>query len=701
MFAYPVGPHKDVRLLCRRSNLHEYSIRLDEQLLFLDRELAETLDPRDDRTSSIRSRLLNILHERMRGNEQSLSQQPSSTTLPSAASIEDASQQNGSGSGPHLPPLNFGPSARRERQPLTPITELSVASHGRGQSGDTQSAFSPSQPSPFVASPQEGTSSLGGPVTKSPTPSLQRVPPPPEKDLISATTSGSHDSSNIAGTSRFEFGSATPSTSLPRASNDSLTLSPNPANVQLPISFPVSPVSPASEKTPTTIFSASQKTPEPSRPPVSPQASVTTSPYSALDSPRTDLGSFAGSMSSAYDGIRRDPGSMSSSVHSRAVPSSNTVTQPQVQIPPPAAARATSADESHNISNEAGALYFMQQFEPQSSSNQSGRMPPTISEEPASRPDSKPDAASSSKLYTIPSNSESGKNPERSPPLRQGTPMSFERIPPESSSSAAGPTERLSPTLTPGLGRKPSGARAPVLARPYNGDSVPPSSQQLAEEDSGNDSMGDVRDRISPTPMQTEASSPNEDSNLDALAALSYLDVKDDTSPLAQVAVEPPKPQTADRVPSPPPAPPGSDAASQYKSSFAPSKQATERKAKAQAQQAAHHAAVHKPGRANGKRKSKAVDRGAWNESSEEDDDDEEDDDADSDAEPATVNTQAAPSSGPVSSNGSSIRPSQNQGQGPSPSDPAADVQAPQTHSHLRPPRTLPQIPGGRPHREH
>ncbi|KAJ7158649.1 hypothetical protein C8R46DRAFT_396215 [Mycena filopes] len=45
MFAYPVGPHRD--------------------LLFLEREQAETLDVRDDRTSSIRARLLNILLERM------------------------------------------------------------------------------------------------------------------------------------------------------------------------------------------------------------------------------------------------------------------------------------------------------------------------------------------------------------------------------------------------------------------------------------------------------------------------------------------------------------------------------------------------------------------------------------------------------------------------------------------------------------
>lgn len=68
MFAYPVGPHKDVRLLT--SVYYEHGTNIVFQLLFLDRELAETLDPRDDRTSAVRSRLLNILLQRMRGTEE-------------------------------------------------------------------------------------------------------------------------------------------------------------------------------------------------------------------------------------------------------------------------------------------------------------------------------------------------------------------------------------------------------------------------------------------------------------------------------------------------------------------------------------------------------------------------------------------------------------------------------------------------------
>ena len=38
----------------------------ETQFLFLEREAAEKLDPRDDRTSGVRSRLQNILLEKMR-----------------------------------------------------------------------------------------------------------------------------------------------------------------------------------------------------------------------------------------------------------------------------------------------------------------------------------------------------------------------------------------------------------------------------------------------------------------------------------------------------------------------------------------------------------------------------------------------------------------------------------------------------------
>ena len=115
-----------------------------KQLLFLDRELAEMLDPRDDRTSAIRSNLNGILVERMR--KEILSSPggapPTGTGSPSLPPIQSmgnpvqggASQQNGHTNGNglmQLPPLDFGGSAppvtseHQNAKSLTPITERS------------------------------------------------------------------------------------------------------------------------------------------------------------------------------------------------------------------------------------------------------------------------------------------------------------------------------------------------------------------------------------------------------------------------------------------------------------------------------------------------------------------------------------------------------------------------------------------------
>ncbi|KAI0091193.1 hypothetical protein BDY19DRAFT_1055339 [Irpex rosettiformis] len=132
MFAYPIGPSKD--------------------LLFLDRELAENLDPRDDRTSSTRSQLLHIMWDRMRGSpEQSQSQSPPNSarldgppvlpplgehsperrTSPSPAGLSSLSQSM------QIPPLSFETSRVDQDLPavparaLTPITERSTDRNSR------------------------------------------------------------------------------------------------------------------------------------------------------------------------------------------------------------------------------------------------------------------------------------------------------------------------------------------------------------------------------------------------------------------------------------------------------------------------------------------------------------------------------------------------------------------------------------------
>jgi CCR4-NOT transcriptional complex subunit CAF120 len=337
---------------------------------------------------------------------------------------------------------------------------------------------------------------------------------------------------------------------------------------------------------------------------------------------------------------------------------------------------------------------MQQQFEPEgnNSQGQTRRVPTTIAEQDD-------DSSSSSSHYNssqpttrhLGAPSPNSVKDSRSPPVRQSTPMAFvERSSSKTTSSNSAtsiPADRLSPSSRPGLGRKPSGARAQTT-RSYGGDGISSSHQLTEEEETQSEEHTDsTRNRMDQP--QTRPSVSSEDPNLDALAALSYLDADDEKTPSPRQvkATEPLNVRSANKAPSPPPVP-AQEPSSQFKSSFAPSKQAAERKAKAQAQQAAHHAAVHKPGRSNGKRKSRVA--GTWNESSDEDEEEEEeeeeDDDVDSDGE-RLANKQANSSLGVASSN-NSLQYRQNQAQLAE-----MNLDAPQAYSHLRPPRTLPQIP--------
>jgi CCR4-NOT transcriptional complex subunit CAF120 len=126
----------------------QYNLFRIPQLLFLDREVGESLDPRDDRTSAIRSKLLELLMDRMRQQQPQLVQQRSTKRtslekppmLPPISISNDPSYQHQNGKaglagGPQLPPLNF---AEQEARVLTPITEGdSVMTHGRNMSMDT------------------------------------------------------------------------------------------------------------------------------------------------------------------------------------------------------------------------------------------------------------------------------------------------------------------------------------------------------------------------------------------------------------------------------------------------------------------------------------------------------------------------------------------------------------------------------------
>jgi CCR4-NOT transcriptional complex subunit CAF120 len=196
------------------------------------------------------------------------------------------------------------------------------------------------------------------------------------------------------------------------------------------------------------------------------------------------------------------------------------------------------------------------------------------------------------------------------------------------------------------------------------------------------------------SPPQWPAS--QEEVNLDALAAFSFLD-KSDPSPERPEPVQPARPIQAPPSPEVAPAPASSDETSQIKSSFKPSKLAEERKLRIQERQAAHDDAVHKPGRSTAKQKRKGK-AGAWGESSEEEEEEEEEDDDDADSD-----TVPAPPAPPPQQN---ISPSLQAQNGPSRTpqiprrslSPSGPVDAtPAGHpASIRPIRHLPQIPAGR-----
>ncbi|KAF8896461.1 hypothetical protein BD779DRAFT_1496046 [Infundibulicybe gibba] len=792
MFAYPVGPHKD--------------------LLFLDRELAETLDPRDDRTSAIRSRLRDILLDRMRGGEPgpTPASRASSEVAPSLPPIgEDGALVT---RGPQLPPLNF--SSTPSKAPMSPITERSsVQTHGAPSILGTypvgESPISPAQQAQdqnqnlnqnYLHQNQLNTQIriMMGPLSHSPLPTSPNTSQSPVDHQIRASSPPPATASHPVAKSSLDSGPQ-PDEGKPNH------VSPvHPAvggqsvgdtTTKNTMTSPITSTSPsmAAFSSPSEWSSGANPTLSENRPPpLSPQlhnppgaptaiksmlsdrTSVLTSPHSIdqgsrvsvdrtshLTSPHSIKGDddlpigHSPLMSPHSPGghsndlpikaVLNDGPHFFSSPYSPVNPSrrlsghtySSGPSSPSQTLPSPNASHfpiQRAPESPAAMFNEAGALHHLQQQQRQPSESvhvgdHIKRKPTTILEKdnesgssseslPASKTD--PTGTIESARNEASTSARANSNNLRAMPARQSTPMAFQRLPspekppPATSPSGPGshgrpghtPAGRLSPTPRPGLGRKPSGARAPASNRPYNGDSFS-SSQQVTEteEDSQSEqSMSNNKKSVGNGPVNPPRPSASSDEpDLDALAALSYLDVDDDektaSPPMTKVA--PLNVRTSDRrdTSSPQPVSAVSTSSSQpFKSSFAPSKQALERMAKAQAQQEAHHAAVHKPGRANGKKKPKVVDKGAWGESSdEEEEEEEEEEDVDSDDPPQT-NRQPTPSSGLNSSN-ASTRPSLQQHPNHAP-PPQLDAQIAQDRLRQQP-RTLPQIPGGRFQPEH
>lgn len=683
----------------------------------------------------------------MRGHEPSLSQPAMvsnqstdrAPTLPPIGAQNNEQNNTSTTSGPQLPPLSFGGSNSpqpppsfagsvsrqppQEKKQLSAITERSsFHTNGRTPSTDedTNTQYLQHDPSHNETKPTQATPSYESPVFNRPLASSP-VPASPPQSIDQASSQPSNADIGPVRRSfdapnrlppRFEANNTNTNRPFERASSSGAT---NPGHVQLPLSLaseaqpyysPPEPVPEPRPRTASVLTSPHSDTQSYHSPPdLAPgyepprrTASVLTSPHSIASSDDPSPQHLSDRASDRAS-VLTSPHSPHRILQNRELPgrfASRVPTSPtQSQQTPPAAARVPSSppasqskEESNNIYNEAGALFYMQQIEPESNNSQGQQhhgVPTTITEQDDdSSSSSHYDSSQPTTLHLGASSRNSGKS-SMSPPVRQSTPMAFvERSSPKASNSTTSiPADRLSPSSRPGLGRKPSGARAQAT-RSYGGDGISSSHQLTEEEETPSEGHTD-RTRNHMAQVQAQPSTSSEDPNLDALAALSYLDADEEPPSPRQVKVEPLNVRSANKAPSPPPQV-AQEATSQFKSSFAPSKQAAERKAKAQAQQAAHHAAVHKPGRSRSKRKSKIA--GAWNESSDEEEEEEEDDDddeVDSDGE-YMLNKQANISG--IASSNNTLQHRQNQAQFSE-----MNLDASQGYSHLRPPRTLPQIP--------
>ncbi|KAH7913573.1 hypothetical protein BJ138DRAFT_1058757 [Hygrophoropsis aurantiaca] len=719
MFAYPVGPGRD--------------------LLFLDREAAETMDPRDDRTSAVRSRLLNVLYERM-GIAEPRPQSMAPGTAPALpplslnngakpppqqynAQVGAYGNGNGNGNGkllqlPEIPSLDFdAPSSQKQdlpmTRPLSPITERSatretLADLAIAQSRSMSSEYantlerskSVSDENPLSSRPSmhgapsivpEGTeddSFLGIPVSTSPQP-LQDVKNARElsSDSFGKTASSRPDSK------------LTPSLETTQTKTTTETSGSSPYAEIMGTKVPFSPISPGSPN-------FSEKDSLATTPPLSPGArgrqarspppgSFTTSPrsqqpgspvFSVLSSPYSP-GGVEKELPNIHDlqhGSELPPPVKPSRSPLRG-PLANAVVAPQVPAkpvsPPPP---SNPPPDQQNVFSDA--LFYMQQFDEKPTTQPpKRRVPPTISEDD--------NTSSSDDNYAQPGQPSQGAPTgyaSSSQPHRRGTPMGHSERPkqPTMADSGVGNSqEGLLVGSRPSLGRKPSGARAPHGNSRATLNMEPHSLLSPEQQLHTSTSMSDTE--------QTSVSKPtipSEDDHTDALAALSFLDNDPGHPP-----VRSPQPQQSPpprEVESPPPAdlpsaPGSSESAGQFRSTFAPSKQAAQRKAR----QAAHQAAAHRPGRINGKRNVSGRSTG-WNESSdeeEEEEEDEEDEDADSDDEPSATDSRRTGPSGPTAAPppGAPMRQSRSQN----------DIAPPETatdsnpYAQLRHPRNLPPVP--------
>ena len=642
------------------------------------------MDPREDRTSAVRSRLLSILAIRMQPGAVATNSQASNPTT-SLSSVEEpvtGTTQYNSPSLPQIPPLGFGSlgpdeTTRRALTPIVegsieanrlPIVEAAVASASASRPGNSSGANNASVPVPSAPRREEseGQSSaqISTPSAYSPTegPSLPVSPPRGRSEESAANTSIAKPSPEVMAS--LAGGGSNQRPSIDNNGAPDVGRASSPASVRSLRSSVVSPpsLSPANSSNPPASVSPALAPP---RTP-SPRYSILTSPHSTKDSPARPNQSFA---ELAAETLGRQPLTPPTDLHAAPLEPSK-LSQDSVQM-----STDSSRDTTHGIYEEAGAVYYIHQFE-QDSLN--------TNPEPAQEGDDRTEIPRPSK-YIVPAIA----------PLRPKTTSPSPPPPPNSARSLLSidtahrkpPSQPLprTPTLDYGPERRPAGARA----APVSNHSVTSSTQQ-------------PRSTSIRTVGKVPQGNMSQVEDLEAYAAaLTFLDQHDDAPPApaptssasSAAALQPSHPREeppAISEPNLPPPTPESENASVYRSSFAPSKNAMERKARTEAQQAAHEAATHRPGRVTGRPKNKFKSVGTWGDSSEDEEDEEEDEeDVDSDGQPVAPRDDRSVSNYAASVHQRSRVPSP---RGPSPLAGAPDA-LPPTQPMPRPPRNLPPVP--------
>ncbi|KAI9461676.1 hypothetical protein BJY52DRAFT_1203440 [Lactarius psammicola] len=579
MFAYPAGPSRD--------------------LLFMEREAAEVMDPREDRTSAVRSRLNDILSSRMQGH-------PPPKGTPT----------DGSSPLPQLPPLGFGSSdPGAMHRALTPIIEASSS-----ERDPTRLVISEA---PAANPPQQSDG-----------------PAPPSKEIrsedqVPTSTSPAPPVSPPSAYTPTDAASSTPISPTPR--NPSVA-KPNP-EIGISVAEDVSSKRPSNDDgqaqdgraASTTSLHSSAASPPSLSPANSSNPPASVSP--GLAPPRTPspkFSSFAEFGSSTERLSRQSLTPPPSALRAATLAPSKLVQEPIQERTPP------SRDSALDIYDEAGALFYIHQLE-QGTLNVDPRPPPDsngrdLSSESEGVAPRSPHHAQPTVAPLRPRGTSASPPPSQQP---VGTPRSQLSI---DISHRKPPNQQLprTPTLDYGPERRPFGARA-----------APASNRQDSVTSAAHSPLSSsLRSSMVDTNTQRGNMTQLEDPDADALAALTFLERHDDVPSVAPVPSAPTAVTSSPPQQQQPPAiiepearspSPESENASVYKSSFAPSKNAMQRKAKSEAQQAAHEAAAHRPGRGTGKVKTKSKAAGGWGDSSEEEEDEEEDDedeDVDSDGQP-------------------------------------------------------------------